>query len=266
MPEPVAAGLVLLTLLASSALGLAVQPFLSERHRSRETTELVQLVVMMLVTFAALVLGLLTTSVKSSFDKIDADLKALSAQLIQLDHSLREYGDEAEPARTLLRSYTAAAIASTWTDEARPPGEYYPRDVRDAPASGIESATLGAMLDQIELMIRKLEPRDPVHRRLAAQCIGQFERLSKLRWQLLEDSGSAVSVRFAAVLVFWLAIVFACFGLSAPRNILSYTTITLGAVSIASAFYLIFDLDTPFGGLIAASSQTMRGALAHMSQ
>ena len=60
------AGLVLLVLLGSAALGGVARPLLSERHLSREVIEFVQLVIAMLVTFAALVLGLLTSSVKSS--------------------------------------------------------------------------------------------------------------------------------------------------------------------------------------------------------
>jgi hypothetical protein len=75
MTEFCDAGLVLVILLGSSALGLYVRPLLSERHRSREVIEFVQLVVAMVMTFAALVLGLLTSSVKSSFDKVGNDLR-----------------------------------------------------------------------------------------------------------------------------------------------------------------------------------------------
>jgi hypothetical protein len=76
------AGVVLVILLGCSTLGLRVRPLLSERHRSREVIEFVQLVVAMLVTFAALVLGLLTSSVKTSFDKVGDDLRGLAIQLI----------------------------------------------------------------------------------------------------------------------------------------------------------------------------------------
>jgi hypothetical protein len=117
------AGLVLVALLGSSALGLFVRPLLSERHKSREVIEFVQLVVAMVMTFAALVLGLLTSSVKSSFDKVGNDLRTVAVELIQLDRSLREWGTETRPARELLRSYTAAAIATTWTGEPKPPGD-----------------------------------------------------------------------------------------------------------------------------------------------
>jgi O-antigen/teichoic acid export membrane protein len=75
MTELGGAAIMLLLLLGGSGLGMLVRPFLSERHRSRETTDLIQLVLIMLVTFAGLMLGLLTTSVKTSFDTINDDLR-----------------------------------------------------------------------------------------------------------------------------------------------------------------------------------------------
>jgi hypothetical protein len=86
------------------------------------------------------------------------------------------------------------------------------------------------------------------------------------RWRLIEEAGSSLSTPFYIVLVFWLAVVFTSFGLNAPRSLLSYTTILLGAVSIASAIFVIVDLDTPFGGIFSISSQPMRDALAQLNQ
>ena len=111
MTEALGAGLLFAVLLGSTALGLFVRPFLSEAHRSRETTDFVQLVVVMLVTFLAAVLGLLTSSANKSFDQVGNELKGLSLALIQLDRSLREWGGGAETARHPLREYTAAVIA-----------------------------------------------------------------------------------------------------------------------------------------------------------
>ncbi len=67
-------------------------------------------------------------------------------------------------------------------------------------------------------------------------------------------------------LAFWLFVIFLSFGLVAPRNALALVMITLGAVSIASAMYVIVDLDTPLTGSLAASSQPMRDALEHLTR
>ncbi len=267
MTELREAAILLMILLGGSALGMATRPFLSERHRSRETTDLIQLVMTMLVTFAALVLGLLTSSVKASFDTIENDLRSVSIQLIQLDRSLRQYGEDADPARALLRSYTAARIATTWADEPRPAGNYYPAHLPPAGSAAlIDSSTFGEILAQVETDIRGLEPRDPMHRRLLQTCVNQFEILMRARWKLIEEAHGSISMPFYLVLTFWLMIIFASFGLSAPKNILAAITIVLGALSIASVIFVILDLDTPFNGIFAVSSEPLRQALAQLSR
>jgi len=267
MSEVSGAATLLLILLGSSALGVFGRRFLSERHRSQETTDLVRLVVTMLVTFAALVLGLVTSSVKASFDTVDNDLRGLAIQLIQLDRSLGAYGSETLPARTLFRNFTAAKIAATWTSEPSPPGSYYPKNPPDGPSNaGIEETTPGLMLTEVEADLRGLQPLDPMHRRLYLTILNQFEQLMRLRWRVIEEAHNSISLPFYVVLAFWLVIVFASFGLSAPQNLLSYITIMLGALSIASVIFVILDLDAPFSGLFMVSSQPMRDALAQLGR
>jgi hypothetical protein len=261
------AAILLLILLGGSAMGMLVRPFLSERHRSVETTDLIRLVVTMLVTFAALVLGLLTSSVKASFDTVDNDLRGVAIQLIQLDRSLRVYAAETVPARNLLRSYTAAKIATTWSGELSPPGNSYRKDSSRPPSDEeIEDTNLGQMLTEVETDLRDLQPQDPMHRRLSLTILNQFEQLMRVRWKVIEEAHNSISMPFYIVLTIWLVIVFASFGLSAPRNLLSYITIMLGGLSIASVIFVILDLDTPFSGLFMVSSQPMHDALNQLSQ
>jgi hypothetical protein len=93
-----------------------------------------------------------------------------------------------------------------------------------------------------------------------------FERFLEQRWKVIEEAHSSISLPFYLMLMFWLAIVFGSFGLSAPRNALSHATILLGALAISSAVVVILDLDTPFTGILVVSSQPMRDALAHLSR
>ena len=113
-------------LCASSALGFFVHPRLPERHRSAQSIALVQLAISLLVTFTAIVLGLLTTSVKDGFDAAYKERGEYAAQLAQMARCLGDYGPEAAPIRAQLRSYAAAVIASTWPDEPPPTGVAYP--------------------------------------------------------------------------------------------------------------------------------------------
>jgi hypothetical protein len=258
---------VFFCLLAATGLGAFARPLLPEEHKAHETVQLLKLVVGTLVTFAALVLGLLTASSKTVFDTTTTDIRTYAAALIQLDNSLREYGPDADAARRILRAYTAAAIASTWAQEPPPPGDYYQKTL--APGSGtdnLDSRTLGAMLERAQQNIRALKPPDQFHQKLADEALGQFDRLIRQRWKIVEEARGSASSPFDRILVFWLLVIFLCFGLIAPRNALALVLIMLGALSIASTVLAILDLDTPFTGAILVPSQSMRDALAYLNR
>ncbi|HME21301.1 MAG TPA: hypothetical protein VKI44_08095 [Acetobacteraceae bacterium] len=68
MTEIESAGLVLMLLCTGAGGGLLLRPYLPVAHRSQETTAVIQFSVGMMVTLAAVVLGLLITSVKGGFD------------------------------------------------------------------------------------------------------------------------------------------------------------------------------------------------------
>ena len=116
MSDLASSAAVFAILLVSSAIGVFIQRFLSDAHRSRDTKELALTVTNMLVTLTALILGLLTNSVVQSFNQAGSEIRLFAVELIDLGQSLQEIGPEAEPARSLLRIYVASAIASTWPD------------------------------------------------------------------------------------------------------------------------------------------------------
>jgi hypothetical protein len=265
MTELLTATALFALLLASSAVGLVIQPHLRDRHLSRDSIDAVRLIITMLVTFAALVLGLLTSSVKDTFDRDAQQLRSFGVELIQLDHRLREIGPAAEPARQLLGRYTAAAIASTWSRQEAPLGDYPHVDTENRP-NDIGSDVLLAMLHRADTMIRTLPADSEAARSLRDGASAQMSSVLTQRWKLVELAHPSMSWPFMAVLLAWLAVVFLTFGLSSPRNGLVYAMIVLSGFSIASVVYVILDLDTPIGGFVEISSQPMRDALRQMRE
>jgi len=267
MSEIGSALLVFVLLLVATGVGVLVRPLLSEEPKGHDRAQLIQLVIGIRVTFAALVLGLMTASAKNGFDAVSNDFRTYASDLVRLDSSLLEYGADANKARTVLRAYTSAAIASTWPHEPPPAGADYPRNLRSEPnTEELESVELGNLLSVVERDIRALNPSDSLHRTLASDSLMQFDRLSTARWKLIEEAHSSISEPFFVTLTFWLFIIFLSFGLIAPRNALALVTITLGALSLSSVVYGLVDLAPPFTGPIAISSQPMRDALADMSR
>ena len=250
-------------LLAASWLGWRAQRILPERHRSRDSIDAIRLVLGMLVTFAALVLGLLTSSAKSHFDAHQNNLRAYSVDLIALDQRLREYGPAADQPRAMLRAYTASAVATTWPEEPHPTGKYLTEVHTVAPDSD-ESPTLGAMLLQIDQMIDRLTPTDAVQERLMPTLSAMMQTTLHDRWILVGSGQPTLSWPFLSVMVTWLVLVFAVFGLSAPANGAVYAVISLAALSLSLALWLIVDFDAPLTGLLKVSSAPLREALMHM--
>ena len=115
--------IVLVVLVVAAETGMTTQSWLREGHRTTQTADHVRLVASILVTITALVLSLLLSEVKGSFDSFDSRLGAFAADLSNLDVHLREYGDEAKPIRAVLRQYVAGFLADTWRGEAAPAGD-----------------------------------------------------------------------------------------------------------------------------------------------
>jgi len=248
---------VLLLLLSSAGVGIALRPRLRDYHRSNDTVDHVRLVVSILVTLTALVLGLALTNVKGSFDAFDGRLRAFAGDLSNLDIHLREYGDEAKPIRASLREYVAAAIADSWRDEPAPPG-VYPR-FKDP--GGVERRQLGTVLIRIDTAIHRLDPPDGFHQRLAEALSSQMDEALGERRRLIETAHNTITWPLMVAICTWLAVIFAVFGLLAPRNVVVQLTIVVCALCVASAMFLIVDFDSPFNGPLHVSSDSMRDAL-----
>jgi hypothetical protein len=262
MQDPFYSVLLFLILCASSALGFFVYFRLPERHRSAQSMALVQLAITLLVTFTAIVLGLLTTSVKAGFDAAYNARGQYAAALAQMDGCLRDYGPETAPMRAELRSYAAAVIASTWPDEPPPKGVTYP-DTADMPLTG-EVPVLSNIINDVGLKTRSLLPPDELHKNILSGCLVDFHDLVQARWKVIEGARGSISAPFYWVLVFWLALLFGTFCLTAPPNPTVVTVIALCALSVSVIVFVILDMDEPYGGLFGVPSTSMRNALADM--
>ena len=254
--------LVFVLLCVSTAVGSFVNARIPERHRSRESIELVQLAIGLMVTFAAIVLGLLTSSVKTGFETAYQARGTYAGEIAQLDRCLRDYGPETQQTRARLRGYVAAVIVSTWPDEPAPTGVTYP-DTANMRQIG-EDPTLADVMNQVGLDVRALQPIDVFHQNLAAACRSDYAETITSRWAVIEGLHGSIATPFYWVLVFWLVLLFASFGLRAPPNILSVIIVGLCALSVSSAIFVIEDLDLPYGGLFGVPSDSMRNALADM--
>ena len=121
-------------------------------------------------------------------------------------------------------------------------------------------------MDELEDDIRGLPFTSEPDRSLQATALQLSSDLSQTRWLIAAQSGTTISTPFIVVVVSWLAVIFASFGLLAPRNITVWVVIALCALSVSASVFLILELDRPFGGIITLSKEPLQIALQRLSR
>jgi hypothetical protein len=92
-------------------LGILFGHALPGQHLNKESKDAIQHGVGLIATMAALVLGLLIGSAKSSFDTQSGQVKRITSDQVLLDNLLAQYGPEATPIRSLMRNLIPAWTA-----------------------------------------------------------------------------------------------------------------------------------------------------------
>ena len=235
----------------SALLAMFVHSKLPENHLSSDSKDVVKLGTALIATMSALVLSLLIASAKTAFDTRSNQLVQASADIILLDRALARYGPETKEARSLLQRSVAETIDRFWPAEGAKPLAI------DPGTSPVE-----ALFDKIDA----LTPQNDNQRALRSQAETMALDVGRTRLLLFEHLGTSIPVPFLVVLVFWLCIIFASFGLFAPRNATVVAVLCVCALSVAGAIFLILELDRSFEGLLQVSGAPLRAALAQLGR
>src|SRR5947208_4634965 len=107
-------------------LGMLLQKVLPQHHLQSESKDTVKVGAGMLATLTALVLGLLVSSAKGSFDAMNAGIAQTGAKIILLAHVLADYGPATKEAREQLRHTVASALPSICPAHNRAPAALHP--------------------------------------------------------------------------------------------------------------------------------------------
>lgn len=239
-------------ILGGALLGVILRPFLSEAHQHSDSRDVVKVATGLIGTLAALVLGLLIASAKSSFDQKTNQVRQMTASVILLDDLLAQYGPEATHLRSLLRQSIAPLADRIWHEEQIPAGNRAHLE----PIAGLLA---------FERELEHLSPTDDAQRSLHARAVQTFTEGAQTRLQLFTQAAGSIPPPFLIILIFWLSTIFLSFTLFARTNLIVMITLFICAVSFAGAIFLVLELDDPFAGLMGISSAGLRSALPPLS-
>lgn len=242
-----------ISIFSGTLIGVWLRNRLPEHHLSSEGRETVKAGAGMIATLAALVLGLLVSSAKSSFDGMNQGIMEAGTRLILLDRSLRQYGPEAQPIREGLRDTVLRGLHTVWPETA-------------GSDSGLIKFEEANGMEVIQSRIRQLTPRTPEQREAQTQALQISTDLLRSRWSLIEAAQSRLPVPFLVIVLFWLSLLFMSFGLLAPKNPTVLVVLFLSALSVSGALFLIVEMNHPFDGIIKLSNAPLLKAVEHISR
>lgn len=242
-----ATALAIFVVVGGAALaGLLLGRRLPRHHMDEQSRDVVRTVAGFLSTLSALVLGLLLASAKANFDEHSAELHRIAGDVLALDRALAHYGPDAAPTRTVLRDAMTAEVGRL------------AHDARGA--AGLNQPVQAPGLRTFYYLIEALPGRTEEERAARDHAAQLADGIVATRTLMVQDTTGSIPAPFLLILVFWLAALFASFGLFARANATVATTLLVGAASVTAAMFLILQLDHPLAGLMRLSIEPLRQA------
>jgi Protein of unknown function (DUF4239) len=246
----VVVGLISFTcIFASALLGMAIRRALPENHLAADGKEVVRLSTALISTMAAMVLGMLISSAKTSYDARKNDVAEMASEMVSIDRLLSKYGPEGAGVRAELRQNVQFGLDRIWPKEASLHAELQPGSRGEA------------LADELE----QLAPANARQASIKTQILSLALKERDTQWLLfLKSEQTAIPFVLLLVLVSWMAAIFASFGLYAPLNATVIVALVISAIAVSAAIFIMLEMYTPFTGVLRISPQPVIEALKQM--
>lgn len=244
--------MVAVFMMAGALVGSFLRKNLPSHHFDEESQDVVKLGLGFLATLSALVMGLVVSSSKASYDAKAEMIHTSAALIIQLDSNLRGIGPEADPARQLLKNAVESTMDQLWGNK--------------RVNSGALSDTNKRELGQLQKMLFSLSAKSELQREAQANALKALSELARLNAVAFTQQGSDVMTPLLVVVSCWMMITVLGWNLFAPCNRMVMAVNVVCSLSVASAIFLILEMDQPFNGVVEISDAAMRAALFKLSE
>jgi hypothetical protein len=244
--------LVFVVVYGGALAGMAVQSYLPHEHRDADTKAIVQLVMGLIATMAALLLSLLVASAHTFYETQQSEVQQLGVNILLLDDMFARYGHETDAIRGLLKRDVAEVVQAI------------------SPIEGVGSAALApavpantvGILEQVQALV----PATPAQTYDKSAALTLMTDIAGERLLIHEQSMTTVPKTLFFVLVAWLTALFFSFGLFAKGNLTIVVAMLCGALSVATAIFLIIDMSQPYSGLTRVSVAPLQSALVQIDR
>ncbi len=214
----------------------------------------------MMATLTGIMLGMVTSSAKDTYDAGNGVITSMAVDVLTLDQVLDNYGAETKDSREALRAWIGNRVAAIQAGEA-----YFEHD---------HAAVLGVTgTERIYDLVHGLDANTDLQKSLRLRALdiigGRVSygdgSLAQQRWFFSVKPASIPHV-FLVVVFFWLVLEFFCIGLFSKRNGLVITAIIAGSLVVSSAIFLMLELENPMNGFLRVPTESLELALELMNK
>ena len=236
----------LFCIFGSALVGMILKDRLPDHHLNDESKHIIKAARSVVIGLAALTLGLLIATAKSSFDSKQTELKESAAKMIALNRLLLKEGPQTEKTRAALRQVAVNGIFI----------------IEKITKEGMDHKLVsGEAMDNFVSSLRDLPEQNADQIWIKNSALSLANDITLSRWRIYQGSTSSISTLFLMVLVFWLMTIFFSLGLIAPFNALVVSSLFTAAISMTGAILLTLEMDQPYGGFVQMSTEPLKLAL-----
>ena len=110
-------------------------------------------------------------------------------------------------------------------------------------------------------MISSLTPRTPQQTELLSSIRSISAAFQQTRLLMSEQLASSISWPLLIIVVGWAPLLFCGFGVMSGLNLTSVVALAFGAFAVATAIFLILELNQPFSGLFHVPTMSIEATL-----
>lgn len=254
--DAIVTGIIIFFLTFGAALlGIWMRTLLPKHHLDEASKDTIKMSIGLIATMAALILGLVTASAKTSYDAVDVAVKQSAIELLALDSLLARYGSDTGEIRIGLKSIVKARIDGIWQLKPMQPN-----------VGSSTVAAPGMTREGIASAIRHLKTNDDAQVFMKGHALELTEKLMETNWLNSIGIDKSIPTAFLVAIVFWLMIVFWSFGLFSPLHTTVVVVLLVCTLSVASTIFLVMEMDTPFSGVLMIPPDSLVYAYDHLGQ
>jgi hypothetical protein len=239
------APIIALVVFASGVAGLAFSAWRPVAEQETQTRDLINRLTGLVATLTALALGLLVAQANDVYNAQKNSLELVCTRVIQLDGQLRRYGPDAAPARAVLKDFVRSAYEGAWNGD----------------RSSLTVPTVGHAVDRMDKVFAAIDAlrtsAAPAQQYQLAKAADLAAAINDQRLQMSLQLEDSLSWPLIVVLSGWLVVLFFGIGMLAPLNRVGVVGLAAGAVTVASAMFLIVELSDPYVSLLRLSPRPL---------